>query len=187
MSTAEDLLAVARAEIGYSRWDDPLPGTKYGRWYEENVDRCSTNYDYGANGVPYCAIFVSYVQWLAKVVSDGFPNAYCPSLHNYETVPAKLLLPGDSALFDWELDGTDDHVGIVEWNDGSRIGTIEGNTNNGRVARRVRSYANICGGIRPNFDAPLPSKPTDVITLNEIDEDGWWGPQTTLKAQAVFG
>lgn len=187
MTDARNLLTVANAEVGYSRWTDPERGTKYGRWYELRVDRCSTNYDFGANGVPYCAMFVSWCLVQAGISCAGFPSAYCPSIHHYQTLSPGNLVPGDIVLFDWELDGTDDHVGIVEWNDGTYIGTIEGNTNNGCVARRVRSYATICGGIRPNYDEFAPSKPTEVITAERIDEDGWWGAQTTLKAQEVFG
>ena len=60
MATAQDLIELARGEVGYSRWDDPLPGTKYGRWYEEQVDKDPDNYDFGASGVAYCAMFVSW-------------------------------------------------------------------------------------------------------------------------------
>ena len=33
MATASEVLRIAAGEIGYSRWTDPQPGTKYGRWY----------------------------------------------------------------------------------------------------------------------------------------------------------
>ena len=56
MANAEDILNVARRELGYSRWDDPLPGTKYGRWYA--VDHGEY---YGHSGVAFCAMFVSWV------------------------------------------------------------------------------------------------------------------------------
>lgn len=187
MATAQDLLAVAAGEVGYSRWDDPQPGTKYGRWYEANVDRCATNYDYGASGVPYCAMYSSWCLWTTGVPCAGFPSAYCPSIHNHETLEARDLQPGDIVLFDWEPDGTDDHVGIVEWNDGRQVGTIEGNTNNGAVARRTRPYSSICGGIRPDYDAALPDAPTESVTWSRLDEDGWFGPATVLRSQQHFG
>ena len=38
MATASDVLRIARAEVGYCRYDDPERGTKYGRWYECEVD-----------------------------------------------------------------------------------------------------------------------------------------------------
>ena len=38
------------------------------------------------------------------------------------------LAPGDAIFFDWDLDGTADHVGIVIGTDGSRVYTVEGNS-----------------------------------------------------------
>lgn len=35
MATANDVLRIAAGELGYSRWTDPQPGTKYGRWYAQ--------------------------------------------------------------------------------------------------------------------------------------------------------
>ena len=54
-NTAEDVMNIAQDEIGYSRWDDPQEGTKYGRWYADYTDEPY----YGTSGVPYCAMFVS--------------------------------------------------------------------------------------------------------------------------------
>jgi hypothetical protein len=51
MGTPDDVIRVAESQVGYSRWDDPEQGTKYGRWYEAEVDGPGV-YDYGANGVP---------------------------------------------------------------------------------------------------------------------------------------
>ena len=189
MSSAQDLIAVASAEVGYSRWTDLEPGTKYGRWYEAEVDRCNTNYDYGSSGVPYCAMFVSWCLWTAGIVCAGFPSAYCPAIHNHQTLKARDLRAGDIALFDWELDGTDDHVGSVTGNDPGRqvISTIEGNTNNGCVARRERAYRTICGGIRPDYDAKPSSTPEEVLRVELLTVDGWWGPATTLRSQLVLG
>ena len=36
------------------------------------------------------------------------------------------IAPGDAIFFDWDLDGSADHVGIVIGTDGSRIYTVEG-------------------------------------------------------------
>ncbi len=154
MATAQDVLRIAQAEVGYDRYNDPEKGTKYGRWYEANVDKCASNYDFGANGVPYCAMFVSWALNQANVRCKGFPGAYCPTIHLSEHLRAEQLEPGDVALFDWEDDGTDDHVGFVKSNNRSArtITTIEGNTSGGKVAERTRAYSTICGGIRPDYD-----------------------------------
>lgn len=153
MATASDVLRIARAEVGYCRYDDPERGTKYGRWYESEVDGPG-GYDYGANGVAYCAMFASWVLAQARVECAGMPGAYCPSIHHSQTLAAPQLQPGDLVLFDWNDDGTDDHIGIVVSNDAAakKIVTIEGNTSGGRVAERTRAYSTICGGIRPAYD-----------------------------------
>ena len=153
MATANDVLRIARAEVGYCRYDDPERGTKYGRWYEGKVDGPG-GYDYGANGVAYCAMFASWVLAQAGVSCAGMPGAYCPSIHHSQTLAASQLRPGDLVLFDWDSDSTDDHIGIVASNDAAakKIATIEGNTSGGRVAERTRAYSTICGGIRPAYD-----------------------------------
>lgn len=150
MATASDVLRIARAEVGYCRYDDPERGTKYGRWYAELVGDKA----FGANGVAYCAMFASWVLAKAGVECAGMPGAYCPSIHHSQTLAASHLKPGDLVLFDWEDDGTDDHIGIVASNDAAakKIATIEGNTSGGRVAERTRAYSTICGGIRPAYD-----------------------------------
>ena len=43
--------------------------------------------------------------------------------------------PGTMIFFDWNWDGTSDHVGIVEKTEGNVIYTVEGNTSN-MVAQR---------------------------------------------------
>lgn len=155
MTTASKVLEVARKEVGYCRYDDPERGTKYGRWYAELVGDKA----FGANGVAYCAMFASWVLAQAGVECAGMPGAYCPSIHHSQTLAASQLRPGDLVLFDWEDDGTDDHIGIVASNDaaGKRIATIEGNTSGGRVAERTRAYSTICGGIRPAYDGQTSS------------------------------
>ena len=65
-------------------------------------------------GVPW---FQSHGQWGAR----GYNN----------------LAPGDAIFFDWDLDGTADHVGIVIGTDGSRVYTVEGNSGD---ACKIKSY-----------------------------------------------
>lgn len=163
MTTAKKVLEIAQGEVGYDRYSDPERGTKYGRWYEAEVDKCKTNYDYGANGVAYCAMFVSWVFDQAKVECPGLPGAYCPSIHHFQMLTAEELKPGDIVLFDWEDDGTDDHIGIVKSNDktAKQVKTYEGNTSGGKVLERTRAYSTICGGIRPKYSGASASDVTD--------------------------
>ena len=127
-NTARDVLRIAAGEVGYSRWNDPQTGTKYGRWYAQKT---GDSY-YGANGVPYCAMFVSWVFDQAGATCPGLPGAYCPWIERDgknagRAVNKYSAQPGDVVLFDWGGDGVADHVGIVEVNHGSYIQTVEGN------------------------------------------------------------
>lgn len=171
MSTAQDLINLAQGEVGYSRWDDSDDGTKYGRWYEAEVDGPG-GYDYGASGVAYCAMFVSWCLAQLGLSCVGFPSAYCPAIHNHQTLTVDQLRPGDIVLFDWEDDSVDDHVGIVKANDSARkvVTTIEGNTNNGRVANRERAWGTICGGMRPDFGGEA-NAPADKPTAPETGKE----------------
>ena len=63
------------------------------------------------------SVFQSHGQWGAR----GYNN----------------LAPGDAIFFDWDLDGTADHVGIVIGTDGSRVYTVEGNSGD---ACKIKSY-----------------------------------------------
>lgn len=173
MATANDVIRIARAEVGYNRYDDPQNGTKYGRWYEKEIDGPS-GYNYGANGVAYCAMFASWVLAQADAKCAGMPSAYCPSIHHSQTLAAPQLKAGDLVLFDWENDGTDDHIGIVVSNDAAArvVHTIEGNTNGGKVAERTRAYSAICGGVRPQYGGSAADAATEIgqgLVLDVID------------------
>lgn len=70
---------------------------------------------------------------------------------------------GDIVFFDWAFSnsiGAIDHVGIVTGLSGSKVLTIEGNTNN-VCARRVRDASTIVGYGRPAYvaEVPKPSPP----------------------------
>lgn len=186
-NSADSVISIAAAEVGYSRWGDPEAGTKYGRWYAKQT---GSSY-YGTSGVPYCAMFVSWVMAQAGAKCEGIPGAYCPWILDAGRKAGKLVSAskakaGDVVLFDWEGDGTSDHVGFVERNSGGVLYTIEGNTNNGAVARRTRSYCTVCGVIRPDYDgttaASAPEGGGDALEV-----DGVWGPATTRAVQAALG
>lgn len=190
MASAQDVLSVARGEIGYSRWADPETGTKYGRWY---AGQTGEPY-YGESGVPYCAMFASYVFAHAGASCAGLPAAYCPYIVRDAKAAGKAVRkydaqPGDLVLFDWGGDGVADHVGIVEQNNGTYLTTIEGNTssgqsgsqsNGGGVYRRVRSFGVVCCVVRPDYGGSRPVE-------DGIECDGVWGRATTRRLQEVLG
>ena len=116
---------IAKSQVGN------VGGQPYWSWYGFNsrVEWCAcfVSWCYGqmglseprfagcqSQGVPW---FQSHGQWGAR----GYDN----------------LAPGDAIFFDWDLDGSADHVGIVIGTDGSRVYTVEGNSGD---ACKIRSY-----------------------------------------------
>lgn len=188
------VLSVARREIGYSRWNDPQAGTKYGRWFAQKTGEPY----YGESGVPYCAMFVSWVFDQAGAKCAGLPGAYCPTMlsaASSRVVAVRSAQPGDIVYFDWGGDRVPDHVGIVEQNNGSYITTIEGNTssgasgsqgNGGVVARRTRSWNVVRAIVRPSYGSSSSANAGNSSS-GKIAVDGYWGKDTTLKAQEVAG
>lgn len=182
-NTAASVLEQARKDIGYSRWNDPQQGTKFGRYFRDVLKWGSY---YGENGVPYCGMAVSYWFAMAGATCPGIPGAYTPTMAQQGKNAGKAVDkykadPGDVVYFDWELDGVIDHVGIVEYNNGSYLTTIEGNTNNGQVARRTRAMNTIVCVIRPNYDGasgsstpstPSTSKPSTSTSGSDLVKMG---------------
>ena len=177
MSAAKNVLYCARQWIGYSRWDDPEPGTVFGRWYAELV---GDSY-FGESGIPYCAMFVSYCLNWAGIEAAGLPGAYVPWILSANSDAGRLVTneeaqPGDLVMFDWQGDGVADHIGIVEENhaDEGWMQTIEGNTspgsggsqsNGGGVYRRARNYNSIIEVARPYYETQ--EEEDDMLTEHQ--------------------
>ena len=177
MSAAKNVLYCARQWIGYSRWDDPEPGTVFGRWYAGLV---GDSY-FSESGVPYCAMFISYCLDWAGVTAEGIPGAYVPWILSANSDAGRLVAnedaqPGDLVMFDWQGDGVSDHIGIVEENhaDEGWMQTIEGNTspgsggsqsNGGGVYRRTRNYSSIIGVARPYYETQ--EEEDDMLTEHQ--------------------
>ena len=99
---------------------------------------------YGFNSrVEWCACYVSWVlnqagyskPRFAACQSQGVP--YFSSNGRWANRGYKDIAPGDVIFFDWEGDGSSDHVGIVIGTDGSRVYTVEGNSGD---ACKIRDY-----------------------------------------------
>ena len=178
-NSAKDVMAIAHKEVGYSRWSDPQKGTKYGRWYAERFGSY-----FGENGVPFCAMFVSWCMHQAGAKAPGVPGAYCPTMLAAGKAAGRAINKynakfGDLVYFDWGNDGITDHIGFVYANNGGYLTTLEGNTDNGVVAYKTRSFNTICGVIRPNYDGtssnPTPSPapaPSSPATGNSFTKEG---------------
>ena len=177
MATPNDVLNIAAKEVGYSRWTDPQPGTKYGRWYAE----LTKSPYFGTSGVPFCAMFVSWVLNKANVKCNYFPSAVAFDESDKKTLGNSYvnkynLKPGDVIAFDWDGDVSGDHVGFVEAVYPDYVRTIEGNTDNGVVARKTRYYSSIICGVRPMYSSTSktskPSTSTKTNTGNSLVRQG---------------
>ena len=100
---------------------------------------------YGFNSrVEWCACFVSWCYnqagksepRFAGCQSQGVP--WFQSRGQWGARDYENIAPGDAIFFDWDLDGSADHVGIVIGTDGSRVYTVEGNSGD---ACKIKSYA----------------------------------------------
>ena len=99
---------------------------------------------YGFNSrVEWCACFVSWClnqagysePKFAACQSQGIP--WFGNNGQWANGNYKDLAPGDVIFFDWEGDGSADHVGIVIGTDGQRVYTVEGNSGD---SCRIRDY-----------------------------------------------
>ena len=94
---------------------------------------------------PWCAAFAMNLLKDHGVLNlDGLTNRnYCPTIESWATKkgiygkPGQYQpKPGDAVLFDWQRDGTSDHIGIVEKVENGKVYVIEGNSSNS-VKRNV--------------------------------------------------
>ena len=120
-----ELLELAKRQVGN------VGGQPYWSWYGFN------------SRVEWCACFVSWCYGqmglseprFAACQSQGIP--WFQSHGQWGARGYDNLAPGDAIFFDWDLDGSADHVGIVIGTDGSRVYTVEGNSGD---ACKIRSY-----------------------------------------------
>ena len=116
---------IAKSQVGN------VGGQPYWSWYGFN------------SRVEWCACFVSWCYGqmglseprFAACQSQGIP--WFQSHGQWGGRDYANIAPGDAIFFDWDLDGSADHVGIVIGTDGSRVYTVEGNSGD---ACKIRSY-----------------------------------------------
>lgn len=121
-----ELVELAKRQVGN------VGGYPYWSWYGFN------------SRVEWCACFVSWCYGQAGLSEPRFAGCQSQGIpwfqshgqwgaRNYANIA-----PGDAIFFDWDLDGSADHVGIVIGTDGSRVYTVEGNSGD---ACKIKSYA----------------------------------------------
>ena len=150
------------------------------------------------SGAAYCNAFVDYVAnegGDAKLYFDGKKMTYCPTsiqwcYKNLADIPPYLAMPMDIIYFDWEPNGTPNHIGFVRSRkDCENIYTIEGNTSKvnskgqvvatGVVANKERTVKYVQAIFRPEFEGKFDtSKPLIV--------DGFFGYNSIAMLQRVL-
>lgn len=172
MPSAEDVLRVARGEVGATS------GKKYWDAYFGGAWAYVSGYS-----TPWCACFVTWVLNKAGVRCPAFPSA-CAFDERDDLGGRKVgrysLKPGDVVAFDWDGDRGGDHVGIVcEVLGDGHYRTIEGNTGSGVCAYCERWASSIVCGVRPYY--------SDAAPTDRLDVDGWAGTDTIRAWQVQMG
>ncbi len=108
-----------------------MGGQPYWSWYgfDYRVEWCATFVSWAFNQVGYSE------PKFAACQSQGIP--YYSSMGRWASRGYEHIAAGDAIFFDWEGDGSSDHVGIVIGTDGTRVYTVEGNSGD---ACKVRDY-----------------------------------------------
>lgn len=120
------LVDLAKSQVGN------VGGSPYWSWYGFN------------SRVEWCACFVSWCYGQAGLSEPRFAACQSQGIpwftshgqwgdRNYSNIA-----PGDAIFFDWDLDGSADHVGLVIGTDGNRVYTVEGNSGD---ACKIKSYS----------------------------------------------
>lgn len=130
LENTKKMVNVTTSEI--ARTESNGQDDKYISWYNKAV---GTNF---SMSVPWCAIFLSWCMRRSGIDKSTYPNfsscsAGAKVFQNKGVLRDKLSFSpksGDLVFFDWNLDGSPDHVGMVFSNDGTYIQTIEGNSSN---------------------------------------------------------
>ena len=196
MGRTSDVIGAAYGELGYYAPSDPERGSKYGRWLAE-----LTGEDWLAGPsteIWWCCMFVSWCLDRGGVKMDGFPtyNTDVALSHGAKkyAVDKYNVRYGDIIIFNWDWDGTTDHIGFATGEfDGSGFTTIEGNVGNA-VKEKYRQMGNVAYVLRPPYEAygvvtdDTPSVSTDPKNNRdggklEIDGIGGWNTIIDLQHQ----
>ena len=163
MASVNDLLALIRPEVGNTS------GKKYWDYYWRGTWAYSDGWS-----TPYCACFITWALGTLGIQCEGFPSACAFDGRwqaNGRRVEAYDLQPGDVINFDWESDGSGDHVGFVEQRlDAGYYMTIEGNASNA-VRRCWRDASVILYGIRPYYDTEDEMTEADLKKIRTIVQE----------------
>lgn len=179
MSTENDILEIARSQIGTKESPAKSDNVKYNTAYYGR--------EVSDGKHPWCAVFVWWVFREAgapELYYGGGETAYCPTLMSFhKNQKVTDYRPGDIVFFNFSGRSSAGHVGICESWDGTYITTIDGNTGSasedtgGAVLRRRRHKKFIVGAYRPEYQED------DDMTQDQFDAmmENWMSRQAKKK------
>lgn len=172
MATANQLLTIARKQLGICENPPGSNNVRYNTWY------------YGrevmGSAYPWCMVFV---QWVFAQAGVKLPvrTASCGALMNAAKAAGCWVTagfkPGDVVIYDFPGGAATDHCGIVETElPDYGVQAVEGNTsqsgsqsNGGMVCRKNRPGKYIVGAVRPVFDKEKEEDDMVIYkTLNDV-------------------
>ena len=156
--TAQKIIELAKTQLGVKE-------------YPANTNRVKYTAEYGIV-TAWCVIFI---WWLFKhcdassLFYDGKKCCSCSQLMSWaknkgQWVKANYKV-GDLLLYDWNKNGSPQHIGLCVGVDGNNIVAIEGNTalgndsNGGEVMTRRRNISCVLGAVRPQYE--VENKPSN--------------------------
>lgn len=167
MSKRDELIAVAEKWLGRKEIDDSHKeiidvyneaARRYGLYIMKYTD-------------PWCAAFVTACAWKCGLTSIIAPSASCDAMINWyksrgrwkdknSCIPKKA----DIVFYDWDQNGTSDHVGIIVSISGSTIKVIEGNNSDSVCYRTIpRTWEYIKGYGIPNYPSQVQTTPVEEM------------------------
>ena len=195
--TASELVAIARAEIGYlEKRSNANLDSKTGNAGSNNYTKYARDlheagyYNGNKNGYSWCEVFNDWCHWIASgkdakkaqevIYQTGLYGAGCAwSANCYRNAGRFFKDPkvGDQIYFGKA--GDESHTGIVTKVENGKVYTIEGNTsgasgvvaNGGGVCEKsyALGYAKIVGYGRPNYEAEKVV--TETYSLTQFIKD----------------
>lgn len=169
MATANEILAVARGELGYKESPAGSNRTKYGARF-------------GLNGQPWCMLFIQWVFTQAGAESLlAARTASCGAFMRAAKAAGQWVTggyqPGDIVIMDFPGNKVKtDHCGLVVTALTDGVRTIEGNTgvgndsNGGEVMERTRPLSVIVGAYRPHYAEETAEKEDNPMTYKYLKD-----------------
>ena len=191
MATANELLAIARKQLGICESPPGSNNVRYNTWY------------YGrevmGSAYPWCMVFV---QWVFAQAGVKLPvrTASCGALMNAAKAAGCWVTagfkPGDVVIYNFPGGAATDHCGIVETElPDYGVQAVEGNTsqsgsqsNGGMVCRKNRPGKYIVGAVRPVFDKEKEEDDMVIYkTLNDVPSYYKAAVQKAMDKDALKG